>query len=132
MSEASCPNFEPRAHARSTGLTTIPWIHSDSGMADSTGVFCKIVPPFILFHLTRCLRTLRARLQSSHSVTARGVREGPWSGQLYYCEFCHRPKMFLKLIFRIKLCLGTSGFVASQQSIRSKGNVERSRAARQI
>ena len=29
-------------------------------------------------HLTRCLRTLRARLQSSHSVAA---REGPWSGQ---------------------------------------------------
>ena len=32
-------------------------------------------------HLTRCLRTLRARLLRSHSVAARGAREGPWSGQ---------------------------------------------------
>ena len=34
-----------------------------------------------LVHLTRCLRTLRARLLRSHSVAARGAREGPWSGQ---------------------------------------------------
>ena len=33
-----------------------------------------------LLHLTRGLRTLRARLLR-HSVAARGAREGPWSGQ---------------------------------------------------
>ena len=44
-------------------------------MATGAGQCC------LTFHLTRCLRTLRARLQSSHSVAARGAREGPWSGQ---------------------------------------------------
>ena len=48
-----------------------------------------------ILHLTRCLRTLRARLQSSHSVAARGAREGPWSGQKQYNK-----KYFAKLIIR--------------------------------
>ena len=39
----------------------------------------KLVNGQASIHLTRCLRTLRARLLRSHTVAARGAREGPWS-----------------------------------------------------
>ena len=57
LSEAFCPNIQPRAQARLTGLTSGSGITATNQMKwarAETGV-----------HLTRCLRTLRARLQSS-------------------------------------------------------------------
>ena len=57
---------------------------------DASSIFCFQGKGFGLwFHLTRCLRTLRARLQSSFSATepplvaARGAREGLWLEQGY-------------------------------------------------
>ena len=56
-------NFEPRAHARFTCLTN--QVLTQAARAAAKQPAARVVCVSTWFHLTRCLRTLHARLQSS-------------------------------------------------------------------
>ena len=85
------------SYSPSTGRTVLVTAKSGSWLSNELlDYLLNLVAKSIgtCVHLTRCLRTLRARLQSSakprgckaargHSVAARGAREGPWSGQVH-------------------------------------------------
>ena len=75
MSEASCPNFEPRAHARLTGLTNCP------------GTYERFGPPEQMALLRAILTMLHARIASRRVYHARMARR---AHEHLRCSLCER------------------------------------------